>query len=222
MDAKILIEENNNKRKMLTKENEAYYDDLLIYIRLQWTLSEQQSEEVLMEMLDHLIEGQKEGKTAKDIFGDDPLSFADEIIEHLPKEKKRNAALFIGGIIANLISWVLIIRGITLLVLSPFIEVNTDINFFVVAVVSLAITCFIIFNIWFIFRITKQTLFTENRNNKKNMIKAGFTSAVSMAIVLLIAKFTPEIGPSVHLSWSLSFILGALMWLVGYSIKKIE
>ena len=99
MDAKLLIEENNKKRKLLTKENEAYYDDLLVYIRLQFTLSEQQSEEVLMEMLDHLIEGQKEGKTAKDIFGDDPLTFTDEIIEQLPKEKMRNMVPFVGGII---------------------------------------------------------------------------------------------------------------------------
>lgn len=88
MDAILLIEENNRKRKLLTKENEAYYDDLLVYIRLQLILSEQQSEEVLMEMLDHLIEGQNEGKTANDIFGDDPLTFADEVIEQLPREKK--------------------------------------------------------------------------------------------------------------------------------------
>ena len=65
MDAKLLIEENNKKRKLLTKENEAYYDDLLVYIRLQLTLSEQQSEEVLMEMLDHLIEGQMKEKRLK-------------------------------------------------------------------------------------------------------------------------------------------------------------
>lgn len=31
-----------------------------------------------MEMLDHIIEGQQEGKTAKEIFGDDPLSFTDQ------------------------------------------------------------------------------------------------------------------------------------------------
>ena len=47
IDAKFLIEENNRKRKLLTKDNEAFYDDLLIYIRLQMSLSEQQSEEVL-------------------------------------------------------------------------------------------------------------------------------------------------------------------------------
>lgn len=68
MNVDMLIEENNRKRELLTPENEKYYDDMLIYIRLQWRLSEQQSEEVLMEILDHLLHGQEEGKTAKDMF----------------------------------------------------------------------------------------------------------------------------------------------------------
>lgn len=220
MDANLLIEENNKKRKLLTKENEAYYDDLLVYIRLQLTLSEQQSEEVLMEMLDHLIEGQKEGKTAKDIFGEDPLTFADEIIEQLPKEKKRNVIPFVGGIIANLISWVLIIRGVMILVLSQFIKVITDINLFVVAVVALTIAIFIIVAIWFIFKLIKNSLFNENRSTKKLMFKAGLFGAAGMAVVLAVAKFTPEIGPSFNLNWWVSFISGAILWLLHFIMKK--
>lgn len=109
MKAKQLIEENNRKREQLTPENEKYYSDMMIYIRLQLTLSEQQSEEVLMEMLDHLLDGQNEGKTARDIFGDDPKQYADEIIQNLPKEKKREVIPFISGLVLNLISWMLMI-----------------------------------------------------------------------------------------------------------------
>ncbi|MFK4996838.1 DUF1129 family protein [Bacillus sp. N9] len=94
MNAKKLIEENNRKRELLTPANEAYYSDMLIYIRLQLTLSERQSEEVLMEMLDHLLDGQQDGKTAKDIFGHDPKAYADEIIEQLPKEKNVRLSRF--------------------------------------------------------------------------------------------------------------------------------
>lgn len=220
MDAKLLIEENNKKRKLLTKENQAYYDDLLIYIRLHFSLSEQQSEEVLMEMLDHLIEGQKEGKTAKDIFGDDPLSYTDEIIELLPKEKKRNIIPFIGGIVVNIISWVLIIRGIILLVFSQFTEVNADINLLGAIVVALTIGIFIIINIWFMLKLTKSSLFNEKRSLKKNMLKVGLFAAASMAVVLVIAKFTPEIGPSFNLNWWVSLILGMILWLLQYLIKK--
>lgn len=220
MDAKRLIEENNKKRKLLTKENEKYYDDLLVYIRLHFTLSEQQSEEVLMEMLDHLIEGQKEGKTAKDIFGDDPLSYTDEIIEQLPNEKKRNIFQFIGGIIVNLISWILIIRGIILLVFSQFAEVNNEINILGVAVVSLAIGIFIIVNIWFMLKVTKNSLFNEKSSLKKNMLKAGLVAAASMAVVLVVAKFTPEIGPSFTFNWWVSLLSGAILWLLHFIVKK--
>ncbi|MBO0992614.1 DUF1129 family protein [Bacillus sp. SD088] len=220
MDAKLLIEENNKKRKLLTKENEAYYDDLLVYIRLHFSLSEQQSEEVLMEMLDHLIEGQKEGKTAKDIFGDDPLSYTDEIIELLPKEKKRNIIPFVSGIVVNIISWVLIIRGIILVVLSQFTQVNTDINLLGATVVALAIGIFIIINIWFMLKLTKSSLFNEKRSLKKNMLKVVLFAAASMAVVLVIAKFTPDIGPSFTFNWWVSIILGAILWLLHFIVKK--
>jgi uncharacterized membrane-anchored protein len=220
VDAKLLIEENNKKRKLLTKENEAYYEDLLVYIRLQLTLSEQQSEEVLMEMLDHLIDGQNEGKTAKDIFGDDPLTFTDEIIEQLPKEKKRNIVSFVVGIIVNLISWVLIIRGIILLVFSQFTEVHSEIYYFNMAVTALAIGVSIIVNMWFIFKSIKASLFSENRSTKKDMIKVGFVAAVSMAVFLAIAKFTPEIGASFNLNWWVSLLMGAILWLLHFIVKK--
>ncbi|WP_368654130.1 DUF1129 family protein [Ornithinibacillus sp. 4-3] len=220
MNAKQLIEENNKKRKLLTKENEKYYDDLLVYIRLHFTLSEQQTEEVLMEMLDHLIDGQKEGKTAKDIFGDDPLSYTDEIIEQLPKEDKRNIFQFVGGVIVNIISWVLIIRGIILLVFSQFTEVNNEINLLGVSVVSLAIGIFVIGNIWYMLKVTKKSLFNEKISLKTNMLKVGLVAAVSMAIVLAVARFTPEIGPSFSFDWWLSLLLGAILWLLHFIVKK--
>jgi uncharacterized membrane-anchored protein len=220
VDAKLLIEENNKKRKLLTKENEAYYDDLLVYIRLQLTLSEQQSEEVLMEMLDHLIDGQQEGKTAKEIFGDDPLSFTDEIIEQLPKEKMRKIVPFVGGIIVNLISWVLIFRGIILLVFSQFTAVNSEVHYFNVAVSALVIVFTIIVNIWFIFKLIKESLFNENRSTKKDMIKAGLVAAVCMALVLAAAKFTPEIGSSFNLNWWISLLTGSILWLIQFFVKK--
>ncbi len=220
MDVEKLIEENNRKRELLTPGNEAYYSDLLIYIRLQLTLSEQQSEEILMEMLNHLLDGQKEGKTAKDIFGDDPKAFADEIIEQLPKEKKRTAIPFVAGIVGNIVSWVLIIRGILLLVLSQFLEVKTEVNLFVTGVVSFGIACFVSLTIWFILRLINNSLFKEKRNKRKNMLKAGVTGAAGMGAVLLLVKFTPEIGPSFDFPWWASLIGGAIIWLILYVEKK--
>lgn len=85
MKAKDLIELNNQKRKLLTKENENAYSDMLIYTRLA-KVPEYQAEELLIEILDHLIEAQQEEKNAYDIFGDDLQAYCDEIIAALPKQ----------------------------------------------------------------------------------------------------------------------------------------
>ena len=58
----------NNKRELLTTENEAAYGDMLIYLRLT-SVPQKQMEELLLEILDHLLEAQEDGKTAHDIFG---------------------------------------------------------------------------------------------------------------------------------------------------------
>ncbi|MCR2821479.1 DUF1129 domain-containing protein [Lederbergia panacisoli] len=221
MNAKKLIEENNRKRELLIPENETYYGDMLIYIRLQMALSEQQSEEVLMEMLDHLLEGQEEGKTAKDIFGDDPKAFADEIIEQLPKEKKRAVIPFVAGVVGNIVSWLLIIRGILFLALSQFTEVRTEVYPVAAVVVALVIVCFIAITIWFILSLVKNSLFKEKRNTKMDMLKAGLVGAGGMAVVLAAARFTPEVGPSFDFSWWASLIVGMVLWIIVFIIKKV-
>lgn len=85
MKAKDLIELNNQKRKLLTTENEIAYSDMLIYIRLA-KVPEYHAEELLIEILDHLIEAQQEEKNAYDIFGDDLQAYCDELIAALPKQ----------------------------------------------------------------------------------------------------------------------------------------
>lgn len=150
-------------------------------------------------------------KRQKTCSGHNPKAFADEIIEQLPNEKKREIIPFYARIIGNIVSWSLIIRGILHLILSQFIEVNSEINLFQMAMSFLAITCFVSFSIWFILRLVHNSLFKENRNIKLLTIKAGFVGAAGMAVVLLVAKFTPEIGPSYNLPWQVSLIAGAIL-----------
>lgn len=83
MKAQDMIKLNNKKRELLTPENEVAYSDMLVYLRLS-NVPEQQVEELLLEILDHLIEAQTENKNAYDIFGDDLQSYCDELISALP------------------------------------------------------------------------------------------------------------------------------------------
>lgn len=100
MKAKDLIEENNVKRKQLDEENLEYYEEMLIYIRLSFSKSEQETEEILSEMLDHLLEAQEEGKTAEEVFGNDPKQYANEIVGELPQMMtKETISLVVMGIL---------------------------------------------------------------------------------------------------------------------------
>jgi DNA-binding ferritin-like protein (Dps family) len=76
---------NNEKRKLLTTENEKIYCDMLEYIRISSIMSEQAAEEVLIDVLDHLLDAQAHGKTAYDVFGKDPKAYCDELIDALPR-----------------------------------------------------------------------------------------------------------------------------------------
>jgi uncharacterized membrane-anchored protein len=224
MKAKQLIEENNRKRELLTPENEKYYSDMMIYIRLQLILSEQQSEEVLMEMLDHLLDGQNEGKSARDIFGDDPKQYADEIIQNLPKEKKREVIPFISGIVLNLISWMLMIRGVVILVISQFKTVPEGSSVYVFpSLLSFALILgSIAFGVWFIFRTIRRSLFKEKSDEKKDMVKVGIFGALSIGLIIAVTKFIPEFGPAFQFSWLASLLTGGIVWVIVFMVKKFE
>src|SRR5690625_899878 len=85
MKAKEIVQLNNEKRKQLNKENLKDYEDMLIYIRLTSTKSERQTEEILLELLDHALMAQKEGKTIRDIFGDDLKAYSQDLIDEIPE-----------------------------------------------------------------------------------------------------------------------------------------
>lgn len=80
MNTKDLIQLNNEKREQLTEKNSEYYGDMLVYIRTNFNKSERYTEEVLLELLEHLLQAQEEGRTAKEVFGEDPKAYCNDII----------------------------------------------------------------------------------------------------------------------------------------------
>lgn len=218
LKASELIEQNNQKRALLTEGNEKYYTNLLLYIRTKLTLSEQQSEEVLMEMLDHLIEGQQEGKTAKEIFGNDPKGYADEIVSQLPRENKRNSLIFMGEIAVNIIGWFLIMRSIII----PIIGGKASEKVYVISSLLLIILIMIMtaFGVKMIFGLISQSSFDDKATDKKMMFKAGLYGAGGFLIIAIISFFVKEVGPSFTLPWQISFGIGSLLLLVSWLIKK--
>ncbi|WP_142337311.1 DUF1129 family protein [Bacillus sp. AFS059628] len=103
MKAKDIVELNNKKRELLTPENEAAYGDMLVYLRIS-NVPQQQMEELLLEILDHLIEAQAENKSAYDIFGNDLQSYCNELISALPNQTKLEKTSLIGFAISLLLA----------------------------------------------------------------------------------------------------------------------
>lgn len=218
MKARELIEQNNKKRALLTEENEKYYTNLLLYIRTKLTLSEQQSEEVLMEMLVHLTEGQQDGKTAQEIFGNDPKGYADEIISHLPRENKRKSFIFVSEIAINLVGWFLIMRSIII----PIIGTKASEEVYIISSLLLILLIMVMtaLGVKMIFGLISQRSFDENATDKKMMIRAGLYGAGGFLVILIFSFFVKEIGPSFILPWQSSLGIGAILLLTSWIMKK--
>lgn len=90
-----LVKVINERRKILTKENNDYYDQLILYMRTKSLRSEQVVEETLLELLEHLIAGQEDGKSTEQIFGKNPRQLADDMLDNIPKESLQKQVPFL-------------------------------------------------------------------------------------------------------------------------------
>ncbi|WP_054707371.1 hypothetical protein [Bacillus sp. JCM 19041] len=58
---KELIDENGQLREQLTEENKQVYEDMLLYIRTDLRIAEYESEQILLELLTHMLDTQAKG-----------------------------------------------------------------------------------------------------------------------------------------------------------------
>ncbi|EEU78367.1 hypothetical protein [Enterococcus faecalis] len=85
MKTNKIIERNAELQEHLTKENKKYYGNLLVYIRVMSLIrDEKKSEEMLLEILEDILEGQEHGQSAEYYLGKKPKQVADNIIKELP------------------------------------------------------------------------------------------------------------------------------------------
>nr|WP_198044853.1 DUF1129 family protein [Lysinibacillus timonensis] len=215
LTVKQIIQLNNEKRKKLTPKNEEYYNDLLIYIRMSPLKNERASEEKLMEVLDQLLEGQNDGKTAEELFGTDPKQLADNIIQSLPKESYKEILEFGLEIILSLFGWYLIVWGIW-----PMIQKNDQIGFLGSIIISgLLLVGSLLLIVYLLTRVIRKHAFKEKKNSKV------VTIIVCLALVLLLSSLIvqmvlPPLGPRLIISYYTPFGLGCFFLLASYILKK--
>jgi DNA-binding ferritin-like protein (Dps family) len=219
MNAKDLIQLNNKKRKQLNEHNEAYYDKMLVYIRSHLTISEQQSEELLMELLDHLLEAQSNGKTAEEVFGDDPKAYCDELIRQLPKEKRMSAAFFIGYLIFQLAGWMALVKGGIETIAEFFTDLDNTLYLGSAVTIFLIEAVIILLVVAVFICMIKRSVFAAS-NKVKDFFIAGLAGVIVFACFIFIPKWIPEFGYRIEAGGVVFLILGLIILAVSKWMNK--
>ena len=212
---KTLIQENNDKREQLTEDNKKLYEEFLMSLRTDLKIDEHQGEEILMEILNHLLEAQADGIPADEIFGNDPKRFADELIAELPSEKKKGRTGFIAGQFLSIVAFLLIVQGVMTFILPYFTETDTSVGLGNIILLGVLITIVV-------FKLIRQSLFKENPKKAERiaMLKAAVYGMVGFGVIMAIAVFVPEFGPVINVEWWAYIIGGLVVYVIGIFVKK--
>ncbi len=218
----VLIKENNIKRKQLTEENREYYENMLMYIRLNYSKSNEETEIILQELLDHLLDAQLEGRDAASVFGDNPKAYADEIVAELPKmiTKERMNLIVIG--VTSFLAVSLLFNAIFELV-TYYVTESGGIyeTFYTGSLFVYFITSLILGFAFFylVIKIFKWTCFKSIHN----LAEFGIYWLLSVSLIglfMLVLFFLPDFGPSFTISNWILIILGGVLLLVEFYLLK--
>lgn len=216
LTVKKMVKQNNEKRNLLTPENKTYYENMLLYIRTNAFKGEKATEEVLLEMLDHLLEAQKEGKRAEEVFGKAPQQLAQDIIESLPNESVKKVIGFSLEIILTLFGWYLVAWGAPDLILKE----GSTIYLGTASVSIVLIVGSLVGLIYFIFAVLKKSAFTNKKKKNKVTWGLGIIFGLVWAGVILLNIFVKPFGPAIHINYYTAFGLGCFLLLASYLFKK--
>jgi len=224
MEAKELVALNNEKRKRLTDENLAYYEDMLVYIRLNLKGSEQQTEEVLMEILDHLLLGQSEGKTAQAIFGENLKAYCEEIIAEIPKEKSRDNVLFSVYIVLQFLAVILVTNGIVgygLYIFGGFGSEVMKISVGAIFIKGLVALIELAFYLWLLVTVIRKTLFSNAKREKIYAYLMLFLlTSTLIGVFILIQRIVPDFGSIIEVPIYTSALIGLIFYIISYIMNK--
>lgn len=222
MDSKDIIKVNNEKRKLLNKENLAYYEDILVYIRTSAKKSEQAIEEVLLELLEHLIQAQEKGKIAAEVFGDNPKDYADDIIQEIPNESIAVKIPFIAYIVIQFLAVVSLVNGFVGSGLYYFFELGSNYTTFSLGsgLVIVGIDLFLLYI--FITIILKWLKRSTEKKPKKwlEFFQIWVISTLMIVSFILVFYFMPSFGTEIKIPTIIFTGIGIVLYLISYLLNK--
>lgn len=216
MKAQDMIELNNQKRELLTAENEVAYGNMLVYLRLS-NVSEQKIEELLLEILDHLLEAQEEGKNAYDVFGNDLREYCDELLFALPNQKAGEKFSLIGFVVTLLLAIDFGLDTIASFFIFAF-EKNKEIPSPPFSILGTALSVvIIIIGIHYILHLLKRDSFTGIMNWKQK-IELVLSFVLPFILSILVHIYFEK---QTYLVYHLSLWQNALLTFVFFISYKI-
>lgn len=218
-----LVEENNEKRNQLNKENKKIYEDMMVYIRLSFDKNDQETEEVLMELLDHLLVLQAEGRDSSELFGSDPRQYAKDIVGELPQTVPREMmTLFVMGI-CYFLSIYMLSTGLIQTILSYGFQqmepmksysLGTTVIIIIIGSITLSVAGYSVF------RYIKWSCFRDISKIKEFLV-SGFLFAVVPGTVFFAMYFwLPPLGPTLTVPVYWLGIAGAVFLLVAEILRR--
>ncbi|GIO27144.1 DUF1129 family protein [Ornithinibacillus bavariensis] len=224
MNAKDILKINNRLREKLTEENKKIYEDMLVYIRTNTNKSEQQTEEVLLELLEHFVAAQSEGKSAHDIFGDNIKQYCDEIIEEIPGEKKSVSLVFGAYLLINLLGIMSLTYGtLGFFFNNVFHMGSNDVEISLgSAIVNILIDLFLIYCfVKLILKWIKSSTFNEKVKKKwVEFLQIWIVCTLFIGIMVMINVFMPTFGLEMRIPVILFAGIGFILLIISWVLNK--
>lgn len=218
MNSKQLIESNFELREQLNEENKKYYDRLLIYIRANLSKDTQITEETLYEVLQHLIEVQRDGKLAADVFGANPKQMADEIIEQLPEVSKKSKWLYGIELFLILVGVYVAVQGIPDLFSKSPIIVYVGSSILTV----LALVTGLVVIMYTVLKMFEKEASSEKEFKWKNGLVFGIVfGGVTVGIGVFNVMMKP-FGPTVSVPNYVPILVGVLFVVISIVMGKFR
>lgn len=213
---KKLIQENVQKQKELNEDNRKYYEDFVVYVRATLLKDERATEEVLLEMLDHILLAQNDGKAAQQFFGKEPKQLADEVIENLPQASWKKSFTFGIELILTVFAYYTVVRGLFIII------ANEEKQFYLGNVIVVGAT--LAASLWIVIVVTMKIFkkSTYDSPNKKNYIILFILIFVQSIIVVGVSQLLPSFGRLIDLGRYGVFSISCLLFLIIFIMKKIR
>lgn len=216
MSEKALVKENNRMREKLNPHNKKVYEDILVYIRVNYTSETEETEEILNDLLTHVLQAQGDGKNIESVTGNDYKLYANSIIEELPKRNVWKFASIIGLIfwgVTYLFSYMIDLVFNLIDGAPATITINLVSEIAYITIVTAAGAGFV----FLIFHVLQYTLF-KNWPAWKEYGLIFILGAGSFLIFMLFVFLTDliDIGPTFEISMWIPILLGVILIITGF------